>query len=157
MPLHIQAAAARMGGDPIAARRLYEESIELNKRLDDPFVAGELYNLGFLELSEGNLDRAGELSDDALREGKACEVDYLPRYILLGRGALAIEQGDAERGVRVLAAGQAAFEQIGEVLDPDDQAEVDRALEKARAALGAADFARAEAEGGRLSVEEALL
>ena len=67
-----------------------------------------------------------------------------------------MEEGDAKRGVRLLAAGQNAFEQKGEVLDPDDQVEVDLALEKARAALSPEEFAEADAEGRALSVDEAL-
>src|SRR5919198_5519967 len=38
MPLHIQAAATRMAGDTDAARELYLGSIDLNRRLDNPFL-----------------------------------------------------------------------------------------------------------------------
>jgi tetratricopeptide (TPR) repeat protein len=156
MPLHLQAFAARLGGQIDQARQLYLESIELNRRLESPFASGELYNLGFLELRAGNLDRARELFSEALAEGKARGFDALPPLVILGQGALAVEEGDAKRGVRLLAAGQNAFEQKGEVLDPDDQVEVDLALEKARAALSPEEFAEADAEGRALSVDEAL-
>ena len=156
MPLHIQAAATRMAGDTDAARKLYLESIELNRRLENPFFAGELYNLGFLEVGAGNLERAGELFDEALAEARARDLDDLLRFIVLGRGAVAVEAGDAERGVALLAAGLAAVEAEGEVLDPDDQAEVDRELEKARGALEPVSYERALEEGRKLSVDEAL-
>jgi tetratricopeptide (TPR) repeat protein len=156
MPLHIQAAAARMAGETDEARRLYRESVELNRRLDNAFLAAELYNLGFLELNAGNLDRARELFDDALAEARARDEEDLLSHIVIARGALAVEEGDAEGGVRRLSAGLASVEAEGEILDPDDQAELDRALEKARTALDPDAFARAEDEGRRLSVEDAL-
>lgn len=156
MPLHLQAFGARLAGEIDEARRLYEESIELNRRLDTQFTAGELYNLGFLELNAGKLTRARELFDEALREGAARDYEEIPRLVVLGRGALAVEEGDADLGVRLLSVGEAAFEHIGELLDPDDRAEVDRALEKARGMLDAKTFARAEEEGRKLSLADAL-
>jgi tetratricopeptide (TPR) repeat protein len=156
MPLHIQAAATRMAGNTDAARVLYLESIELNRRLDDPFVAGELYNLGFLEIGAGNLERARQLFDEALVEARARDGDDLLVFIVLGRGAVAVETGDVEQGVTLLAAGLAAVEAEGEVLDPDDQAEVDRELAKARAALEPGAYERAFEEGRKLSVDKAL-
>jgi len=155
-PLHVQAAAARMAGDVEGARSLYLESIELNRRLDKPFVAAELYNLGFLELNAGDLARAKRLFDEALEEARSREDDAVSRYIVLARGALAVEEGDARKGVRLLAAGEDEFARGGEVLDPDDRAEVDRALEKARTVLSPEEFAQAEAAGRGLSVDEAL-
>ena len=156
MPLHIQAAATRMAGDTEAARALYLESIELNRKLDNPFFAGELYNLGFLEVGAGNIERARQLFDEAIVEARARDADDLLPFIVLGCGAAAVEAGDAERGVSLLAAGLAAFEAKGEVLDPDDQADVDRALEKARRALEPAAYERVLEEGRKLSVDEAL-
>jgi tetratricopeptide (TPR) repeat protein len=156
MPLHIQAAAARMAGETDEARALYLESIELNRRLDNAFLAAELYNLGFLELNAGKLERARELFEDALAEARARGEEGLLSHIAIARGALAVEAGDADGGVRLLAAGLAAVEAEGELLDPDDQAEVDRALRKARAALDGDAYAHAEEEGRKLSVEEEL-
>jgi tetratricopeptide (TPR) repeat protein len=156
MPLHIQAAATRMAGDTDPARELYLESIELNRRLENPFLAAELYNLGFLEVGAGNIERARELFDEALVEARARDVDDLPRFVVLGHGAVAIETGDVERGVTLLAVGLAAVEAEGEVLDPDDQAAVDRELAKARGALEPRAYERAFEEGRKLSVDEAL-
>jgi tetratricopeptide (TPR) repeat protein len=156
MPLHLCATAARAGGDGASARRLYLESIELNRRLDDSLAAAELHNLGHVELHAGNLERAKELFAEALAEARARSFDGLLPYLVLDRGVIAVEEGDAETGVRILACGQAAFDARGELVDPDDVAEVDRALEKARGALDPAMFARAEAEGRELSVQDAL-
>jgi tetratricopeptide (TPR) repeat protein len=153
MPLHLQAAAARVAGKTGEARRLYLESIELNRRLESPFVAAEYHNLGYVELRAGNLAGAKELFANALTEARAHGYDSLRPYLVLDRGVVAVEEGDAEQGVRLLAAGQTAFE---EEIDPDDRLEVDRALEKARAMLDPATFTRAEEEGRKISVEDAL-
>ena len=62
IPLHMQAAAARMRGDLGPARELYLESIELNRQLgDDRMVAGEYRNLAYVELHDGHVARARDL------------------------------------------------------------------------------------------------
>jgi hypothetical protein len=53
-------------------------------------------------------------------------------------------------------AAAAAFEARGEKIDPDDQVEFDRALEKARTALESERFDALWAEGRVLSVGDAL-
>src|SRR5438876_5010583 len=47
MPLHLQAAGARVAGETEEARRLYLESIELNERLGTDLVAAEYHNLAY--------------------------------------------------------------------------------------------------------------
>jgi tetratricopeptide (TPR) repeat protein len=156
MPLHLQAAGARVAGELDEARRLYLESIDLNSRLDTDFVAAELHNLAFVELHAGDLARAKELFAQAEAEAQARGYEGLLPYLVLDRGIVAVEEGHAELGLRLLGAGQAAFETKGEKIDPDDQAEVDRALEKARSSLDAEAVRRANEDGRAMSVEEAL-
>ena len=156
MPLHLQAFGARLSGDTDEARRLYLESIELNRRLGHDFVAAELHNLGYVELHAGNLARAKELFEEALGEARERSLERLVPYLVLDRGVIAVEEGDAETGVKLLACGQAAFDAKGELVDPDDAAEVERAREQAQGLLDPKTFAAAEDEGRRLSPEEAL-
>ncbi|MEX2210705.1 MAG: hypothetical protein WD689_02955 [Gaiellaceae bacterium] len=156
MPLHLQAFGARLAGDTEEARRLYLESIELNRRLGNPFATTELHNLAYVELHAGDLPRAKQLFEQAIAEAKERGDDALLPYLVLDRGVVAIEEDDAENGVRLLAAGQAAFDAKGELIDPDDAAEVVRALEQARRMLGPEAFARAEDAGRSISVEDAL-
>jgi tetratricopeptide (TPR) repeat protein len=156
MPLHLQAAAARVAGELEEARRLYEESIELNRSLGYDFVAAELHNLAYVELHDGRLERAKELFAQALEEARARGLDSLLPYLVVDRGVLAAEEGKAEAAVRLLSAAEAAFAARGEVIDPDDQAEFDRALEKAEGALDKSAFEAARAAGASLSVDQAL-
>lgn len=156
MPLHLQAAAARMAAETGEARRLYGESIELNRRLGKDFVAGELHNLAYVELHDGNLDRAKELFRQSLGLARDRGLQSLLPYLVIDSGVVAAEEGELERAARLLAASEAAFEASGTVLDPDDRVEFDRALEKARAGLEPSTFAAAWEEGRGLSVENAL-
>lgn len=156
MPLHLQAAAARVAGDLARARRLYGESIALNRSLGHQFVAAELHNLAYVELHDGKLARAKELFAQAVEEARATSYDSVLPYLVLDRGVVAAEEGNAEEAVRLLSAAEAAFAAQGNVIDPDDQAEFDRALEKAKAALDQPAFESARAAGALFSVEEAL-
>src|SRR6266508_2836080 len=92
------------------------------------------------------------LFEEALAEARARSFDGLLPYLVLDRGVIAVEEGDAETGVKLLASGQAVFDAEGELVDPDDAAEVERARERARKSLDAETFARAEEEGRRLSL-----
>jgi tetratricopeptide (TPR) repeat protein len=88
MPLHLQAFGARLSGDTDEARRLYLESIELNRRLGHDFVAAELHNLGYVELHAGNLARAKELFEEALGEARERSLERLVPYLVLDRGVI---------------------------------------------------------------------
>src|SRR5207253_1922696 len=51
MPLHMLAAGTRLGGQLDDAVELYTESLELNRRLGDTYMAGvEAHNLGHVEI-----------------------------------------------------------------------------------------------------------
>ena len=156
MPLHLQAAAARMAGETDEARRLYGESIELNRRLGKDFVAGELHNLAYVELHDGKLDRAKELFRQSLELAQEKGLDSLLPYLVVDAGVVAAEEGAFERAARLLAAADAAFEASGTVLDPDDHVEFERALEMTRAALHPSTFDAAWQQGRGLSVANAL-
>jgi tetratricopeptide (TPR) repeat protein len=156
MPLHLQAVAARVAGKLDEARRFYEESIELNRSLGNDFVASELHNLAYVELRDGKLERAKKLFGQALEEARERRNDSLLPYLVVDRGVVAAEEGNAEAAARLLSAAEAAFAAQGKVMDPDDQAEFDRALEKVKGALDQSAFDAARAAGRSFSVDEAL-
>jgi tetratricopeptide (TPR) repeat protein len=67
-PLHILAYADYIAGDDERARAGFEETLELNRRLGNRrALARELTNLGSVETRAGNLGRADQLCDEALR------------------------------------------------------------------------------------------
>jgi tetratricopeptide (TPR) repeat protein len=147
LPLHLDAEATRMEGDLEAARRLYEESIALNRRLGDArMVAVEKQNLSWVEINAGNLDAAEELLRTSL--GATSEQDvYGHAFVLVGLGRIAAERGRAEQAAKLLAEGAQKLAAGGLVLDPADKPEFEQsvalverlepgAYERARAAAG---------------------
>jgi tetratricopeptide (TPR) repeat protein len=124
IPLHLQAAAARMQGNLGLARELYKESIGLNRELgEDRMVAVEHRNLAYVELHDGNVAEARRLFStcaDLAREGK---YDGLEPYLLLDSAVLAAEDDDASRAAELLTEADATFAAAGQIPDPDDAAE----------------------------------
>src|SRR5213594_4649180 len=58
-PLFLHASATRLTGDYDHAAALFEQSLELNRKIQDQgMVAAELQNLGFVEIHRGNVDAA---------------------------------------------------------------------------------------------------
>ena len=157
LPLHMQAAAARMSGDHARARRLYEESLELNRSLGEHVMAAaELHNLGHVELDDGRLERARELFAAAAAEAGRHEADVLRPYLAADAAAIAAEDGDAERAARLLGAAEAAFAAAGQIPDPDDAADQQQLRERLAQLLGDERSRAARDEGASLGLDEAL-
>jgi tetratricopeptide (TPR) repeat protein len=126
MPLHLQAAAARMQGNFESARELYTESIALNRQLgEDRMVAAEHRNLAYVELHDGNAARARELFASSATLARACGYEALEPYLLLDSAVLALESGDTTRAQEQLSEATANFEAAGQIPDPDDAAELE--------------------------------
>lgn len=124
MPLHLQAVAARMDGDFRSARRLYRESIDLNRQLgEERMVAAEHRNLAYVELHDGNGAEARKLFAISANLARACGYDALEPYLLLDSAVLALEMGEAQMAGRLLDETVARFAAAGQIPDPDDAAE----------------------------------
>jgi tetratricopeptide (TPR) repeat protein len=124
MPLHMQAVAARMGGDLSQARALYEESIELNRRLgQDRMVAVEHHNLAYVELHDGQRERAAELFKRARSEARRVGHQDLDAYLVGDLAVMAAANGELTAAARFAGSAAAAFKAAGQVPDPDDAAE----------------------------------
>src|SRR6266511_3453783 len=143
-------------GDYALARDLYLEDIELSRECAPSFVAAELHSLAYVELHDDRLERAKELFEESLQVARERELDSLLPYLVVDKGVVAAEEGSWEQSARLLAAGAASFEARGEVLDPDDQGELDRAMEKVFSELEPARIDELWAEGVALSIDEAL-
>jgi tetratricopeptide (TPR) repeat protein len=124
-PLHLQAAGTRLAGDLDSAARLYEESLDLNRRLGDKrMVAVELHNLGHVELHRGDVARAERCfaECDALRNPGD---PYDTAMTSLNRAAISFARGDVARAHDLLRNVETTLGAAGIVLDPDDAYEVD--------------------------------
>ncbi|GAA0447457.1 hypothetical protein Ade02nite_59910 [Paractinoplanes deccanensis] len=149
-PRHVLAAVARLSGDLAGARELYLASIRLNEELGRAeTVLTERHNLAFCELRLGRLGAARELfaanRAEAERHGW---TSFLP-FAAIADACLASAEGDHARAARLIAAADAAFAARGQVPDPDDAAELDRARTDSAAALGEREFAEQYDSGRR--------
>jgi ATP/maltotriose-dependent transcriptional regulator MalT len=126
MPLHLQAAAIRMQGGYAEARVLYTESIDLNQMLgEERMVASEHRNLAYVELHNGHRDRARQLFASAAELARAGNYEFLEPYLLLDAAVVAFEDGDSRKSAELEAAASALILGAGQVLDPDDAAELE--------------------------------
>jgi tetratricopeptide (TPR) repeat protein len=114
--VHMEAQAARLGGDYDAAAELFEQSLALNRRIDDPsMVPVELHNLTLVEVHRGN----AEAAERYLAELPAATDPYVADLMRVAEAGIAFRRGDAQ-GARELLAGV-----DGEAMASDDRAELE--------------------------------
>jgi len=124
-PLHLLATGTRLAGEYDEARRLYSESLELNRRLGDSGIVGmELFNLGFVELHRGNREE-GERRFSESAAIRRPDGPYDTAMTLLSQAAVAVARDQREKASELLDSATATLGAAGIVLDPDDAVEVD--------------------------------
>jgi len=141
-------------GQPELARPLLDQASPLARQAGDPvtlaFVCG---NTGLEALFNGDLERAGEAFHEQLQ---LCQEHVIPLAVpegLAGLAALASRCGDLEHAARLLGAGTAH----GLTGDADVMAQLEEQFfGSARAAYGEERWKKAETEGARLSLEQAI-
>lgn len=127
MPIHLQAAEARMSGRLAEARELYRESIELNDRLGEArMAAAEHRNLAYVELHDGHLELARTLVQEARTRRAGLDYAALDAYLALDDAVLAAADGDLPLAEEHLRRAMQMFDDLDVVPDPDDEAEITR-------------------------------
>jgi ATP/maltotriose-dependent transcriptional regulator MalT len=115
-PLHMEAQAARLAGDYDAAAALFEQSLALNRRIDDPsMVTAELHNLGLVEVHRGNADAA----ERYFAQLPPPEDSYSEALMGVTEAGVAFRRGDAVRARALVA------DLDGEDFASDDRAELE--------------------------------
>ncbi|MEV6634961.1 tetratricopeptide repeat protein [Actinoplanes sp. NPDC051470] len=157
MPLHIEAATARMSGDLAYARTLYRQSIALGRETGNArMVATEHLNLGYVELHSGDVESARELFAQA--QAQALEMGYeqiLPD-LALGAAVLSATDGEPGRAARLLGAADAGYAALGRIPDPDDDDEREGLLSELRRTLERDDLDAALGAGAGAGIQRAL-
>ena len=75
----------------------------------------------------------------------------------LGEAAIGVgQEGQAEKGARLLGAVEGALQTMGVVLYREDRLPYERGVQQARAQLGDEAFERAWQEGRAMTMEEAI-
>jgi non-specific serine/threonine protein kinase len=144
-------------GDNAGAAARYEEALRRWRDIGQPWGIGTgLLNLGLVMRELGDHARAAAL----LRECLPIAVSQGDRWglveLLIGLADIAIDDGEAGLGARLLGAADRLQREAGIVLQPYFSHPQTRAAERARSSLGTAAFEDAWASGRALSLEEAI-
>jgi predicted ATPase/DNA-binding CsgD family transcriptional regulator len=150
------AATRRRLGQLDAAREQAERAARVARALDMPHVLAEALDESAILISPQDPERAEDLHHEALavRVEHGLRTSYVDSLdVLAYRAAHAESIGEA---ARLLAASDAAREQMGYPRPPVSRPEYDSAVAALRTALGDDKFEAAWAEGRGLSLDDAV-
>jgi tetratricopeptide (TPR) repeat protein len=123
-PLHLHAQAMRQAGDYDQAAALFEQSLELNRRIGDAgMVAVELHNLGHVEIRRGNVDEAERYFAECAEQDAG--DPYGAALTQFNNAAIAYLGGDFDRAGSLFDEARAVLDESGVQLATDDRAEVE--------------------------------
>lgn len=123
-PLHLHAQAVRQAGDFDEAASLFEQSLELNRKIgDEGMVDVELHNPGHVELRRGKVDDAERYF--AQCTSPAEDDRYGVALATFNDAAIALARAERGRASMLVAHGEAVLEASSVELATDDRAEVD--------------------------------
>jgi len=123
-PLFLHAQATRMRGEYDQAAALFEKSLDLNRKLEDPgMVMAELQNLGLVEIHRGNIDAAERYFAESENLGTA-EDPYGIAMMHLYRAAIELVRGNTDGSRTLLQRAQSTLKEAGIEAAPDDQFEI---------------------------------
>jgi predicted ATPase/transcriptional regulator with XRE-family HTH domain len=143
-------------GDFERSRALLEESLALYRALGDAYgSAVALDNLGEVASMQGDHEKAQTLYGESLRLSRDIGAKELVATGVEFLAWVAAARGQALRSGRLGGAAAALREALDMPLYPEHRGSHDRAMQVARAALGAEGFASAWAAGRALSLEQA--
>jgi|SRR6267143_609853 len=123
-PLFLHASATRMTGDYDQAAALFEQSLALNRKINDQgMVRAELQNLGLVEIHRVNTDAAERYFAESERLGSADEP-YSKSMASLYRAFIAFARGNKKESRTLLQRGQSILKEANLDAAPDDQFEI---------------------------------
>jgi hypothetical protein len=146
-----------MSGDLEGAREVIGQRLAAAERQGDAFVVWtESANLSMVERQLGNLDRAEELSRQAVDTVTAREHDLYLGWTLNGLAAVAAVKGESVRAATVMGAAASLLERGGGEWPPDELEQFKETEATLQRALPAAEFDHARAEGAAMSRQQAI-
>ena len=154
---HLLAIIAEHERDYAAAYIQYEECLRLGVGMGQQAGEGwNLHGMGFAALRLRDHAAARTHLRAGLRWFVQNEIQVGKVWSLDRLGELAAAEGRGREAVRLLGAAEQGRQVGGSTLNADDRADSDRRLASLQAALGAAAFAEAWAEGTGLTLEQAV-
>ncbi|MCS7179511.1 MAG: BTAD domain-containing putative transcriptional regulator [Anaerolineae bacterium] len=144
-------------GDQIRARSLLEESLTLFREPEDRYLATRAQLiLGNVACLEGDYAQARFLYTRALVTLRDLGNTWGIFYLLEAFAHLVLAEGEPVRATWLWSMVERLGQSIGTALTPAEQAEHERGVAAARAALGEAAFGAAWAAGRIMTLEEAI-
>jgi predicted ATPase/class 3 adenylate cyclase len=139
------------------ARRLLEESLAIRRGLGDKWtIANSLNNLGLVVLDQGDYATARSLYEESMATYRDLGDRWAIAFLIEAFAGLAAAEGEPERALRLGGAAEALRLVIGSPLSPADQSTLTGRLEPARRALDTEAQAKAWAEGGAMTLADAV-
>ena len=148
---------ARYQGDYARAIVFYNKSLDVLNEIGDKWHIALVHrSLGYVALAQNDYVRASAFLVQGLNLCGELGDRYVTQGCLQGLARVAHGTGHYERAVRLFGAAKALREVLGALLPPVDQADHDKSVASARAALGGPAFAAAWAEGRAMTLEQAI-
>ena len=155
--LHVLGVALQMAGEFEDARDVMTTRLELGRATGNEFIVWvESSNLSMVERQLGNLDRAEELSRQALTIVQARGDAMAIPWIINGLAAVTAARGDLERAATLNGMAAAMIERAGGEWPPDEREQYEGTLAAIRAGLEPDAIDRARAAGAGMSVEDGV-
>ncbi len=124
-PLFLHAQGTRMARDYDGAAALFEQSLELNRKINDQgMVFAELQNLGWVEVHRGNIDKAERCFTESEKLESANDP-YSTAMKILSQAFITFGRGDKDGSRTLLQRAQSTFKEAKIEPGPDDQFEID--------------------------------
>jgi tetratricopeptide (TPR) repeat protein len=147
----------RLQLDYVQARQYYEKSLGISRTYGMKEDWGmSLYGLGLLVLHENHYSTARQYFVDYIKAARD-SLNTLNGYIfVLSQAAISAGMHHPERAARLSGAAQGILERLEYQISRFDQAEFDRHIQIARGQLGAEGFEALAAQGGAMTMEQAV-
>ena len=139
-----------------SARFHLSEAFNLWKKLGDIFFQCTVqWIVGYLEIKQGNLNKAISEFYESLRIAREVKNRWTIANIISGLGSVAKASGRHDRALRLYLASKKIFDDVGAWGSSRD-AWLDEELAPTRAALSKAEFQSAMDAGRTMTIEEAI-
>ena len=155
--LNAMAQVHRARNDLEGALPLYEQVVDLARATGDrESIAFGLLNLAMVRIARDPDDRIAPILSEALAIADENRSEPATQSVLEVMAGWAAARGDFRRAARLFGAVEALAEATGLRRDPADEAFLLPLIGRARAALGAKDFAALESAGRSLGRDDAI-
>jgi tetratricopeptide (TPR) repeat protein len=155
--VHVLGAALQMSGDLEGAREVIGQRLATAQRQGVEFIVwSESANLSMVERQLGNLDRAEELSRQALDTEAARGHDLYLAWTLNGLAAVTAAKGESVRAATLLGAAASLLQRSGGEWPPDELEQFEEAIAALGGALLADERDRARVQGAVMSRQQAV-